>query len=102
MISPNAETIEGAAENLSKAPSQGEYPTLNQFALNSELHELDAFGPGRFDELKAKLKMPPSVDGMTDDFRIGYLLGLQTARFCLFGSIKLRLAQPPINPVDVL
>jgi hypothetical protein len=94
MLSPNAETIEGAADNLTRDPAQvkfpEDYPALNTFMLESQLKELDAFGHGRLIYLRA-IKLPDSLYGMPDDFRLGYLLGVQTARMVLLGSAALAL-----------
>lgn len=101
MLSPNAETIEGAAENLQRDPKTAtfpaDYPTLTEFMLTSQLKELDAFGPGRLDDLR-KITLPAS--DMPEDFSLGYLLGLQTARFVLLGSVPLLMKQ--IEAKDVL
>jgi hypothetical protein len=105
MNSPPAETIEMAGQNLGQnapADDPGSYPDLSPFMFNSQLKELDGFGPGRLGDLRSRMKawLPPSADGMPDDFRIGYLLGLQTARYCLMQSMTLALKD--VKASDVL
>jgi hypothetical protein len=98
MQSPNAETIEGAADNLKQGGT--EYPALSDFIRLSQLKELDGFGPGRLEQLRAAFKMDPSADGLPDDFRLGYMLGVQTARCTLMQSMTLMMAK--VKASDVL
>lgn len=90
MLSPNAEQIEEAAPQIA---------TLPAWLLQSQLKELDSFGPGRLAKLKG-ITLPPSLDGMPEPFRLGYLLGVQTARYVLTNSATLALVN--IKAEDLL
>jgi hypothetical protein len=86
MISPAVMFIESAADSLKrKDPKQ-------QWLFDSQQKELTSFGDERAKELHAT--------GISDDFRKGYELGLQTARVILAGSVALGLKG--VKPDDVL
>ena len=82
MLSPPVMMIEMAADSLKDVP---------EWLQDSQRRELYSFGPGRASKLGATL---------SDDFRIGYELGLATARTILRGSAVLALAK--VKPEDVL
>lgn len=98
MIIPPAEDIEGAMDTVCDKDTV--YPSANELVIQDELEELDAFGPGRADTVKAKIAKFPSKDGLTQDFQAGYVLGLQTARTMLVFSIQ--LVKAGIKPEDIL
>jgi hypothetical protein len=93
MLAPNAETIEGAADNL-LSQNDGEYPGLSDFIYNSQLKELES-AIGADTAKRMGVTFP-----LTTDFIRGYMLGLQTARMTLIGSVALALAK--VKPGDVL
>lgn len=66
MTVPEAELIEEAARSLSKIPV---------FVRDQQMVELESFG----DEEAINL----GASGLSEDFKIGYALGLQTARALL-------------------
>ena len=68
MVSPAVMFIETAADSL-----KDRQPWL----VASQLSELQSFGDERAEEIGAT--------GLTDDFKKGYELGLQTARVLLMG-----------------
>ena len=82
-VAPNAEQIETAADSLKSA---------DQKMLQAQAKELISFGPGRAEALGAS--------SLTEDFQLGYTLGLQTARTVLAGSVALALKD--VDPKDVL
>ena len=82
MLSPAAMMIEAAADAL---------PNVKQSMRDSQQRELSSFGDVRAQKLGAS--------GLSDDFRKGYELGLQTARTVLAGSPLLALSN--IKPGDV-
>lgn len=81
--SPAAMFIEAAATSFHQA---------DLIMLDSQQKELTAFGDERVREL--------GVKGLNNDFRMGYALGLQTARMIMAGSPALRLKG--VNPGEVL
>jgi hypothetical protein len=83
MIAPNAETIEMAADNLKSVPD---------FIQKSQIQELQSFGDVRAQGIGAS--------GLTEDFKVGYALGLQTARMILATSAV--LAIKGVDPLQVL
>ena len=83
MIIPDAESIEGAADDLK---------TVDPKWLADQQTELSSFGPGRAIALGAS--------GLSGDFRIGYELGIQTARLMVTNNAALILAK--VKPEDVL
>ena len=83
MIAPNVEQIEGAADQLK---------TLTPFIHDAQLAELTSFGAERAKDIGAS--------GLSDDFKCGYELGLQTARAVISGSVALMLKG--VDPKDVL
>lgn len=102
MQAPNAETIEGAADTLQQIQKDStkppRYPLLSEFIFNSELKELDsAIGAATVAKLKAT---PLPKSDLPHAFRMGYLLGLQTARICVAESVK--VIQADIKPEEVL
>jgi len=80
---PAAMFIESAADQM---------PKLSDFVRNDQLKELASFGDLRAQELGAS--------GLSDDFKIGYTLGLQTARTVVAGSPALMVKG--VKPDDVL
>lgn|SRR5487761_2116602 len=100
MQAPNAEQIESAADSLTH-PDGGNYPALTRLIFLSELSELESFGAARLDDLRRGGRaLPPSVESLPADFRLGYLLGLQTARTSIAANPKIVAAK--IDPSDVL
>jgi hypothetical protein len=82
---PAAEQIEGAADSIT---------TLSDFVRTDQLAELrEAMGADTIKKLGAPLTT-------SDDFNIGYTLGLQVARTMLSNSAKLAIAG--IDPGDLL
>ena len=75
MLSPPVMMIEMAADSLKDVP---------EWLQDSQRRELYSFGPGRASKLGATL---------SDDFRIGYELGLATARTILSQAAGLPLHQ---------
>lgn len=71
MQSPSVMFIEMAAAMLKDVPV---------FIQQSQRKELRSFGDTRAKAIGAS--------GISDDFRVGYELGLQTARVLLMGNIK--------------
>jgi hypothetical protein len=82
-LAPNAEQIEAAADSLKSADPK---------MLQSQAKELMSFGPGRAQQINAS--------GLSEDFQVGYTLGLQTARKVLSGSVALALKG--VDPSEVL
>jgi hypothetical protein len=74
MISPNAETIEGAKDSI------GSVPDFIRSSQRKELHE--------------------AVGDQSDDFVSGYELGLAVARRMVAGSTAIILSK--VNPDEVL
>ncbi len=66
--------------------------TTDPQSIVPELRELRLLGDARIQNLGAS--------GISTDFEIGYLVGLETARIIVSGSMKLALAK--VNPDDVL
>ncbi|MGH3430886.1 MAG: hypothetical protein ACRDQZ_25510 [Mycobacteriales bacterium] len=85
MQSPSAMFIESAADRLRE-------PGGISWLRGSQQKELTSFGDARARELGAS--------GVSDDFRKGYELGLETARVVIRGSMALNLKS--VNPDDVL
>lgn len=84
-MSPNAEDIERACDDLK---------SLSDFMKKSQMKELtSAMGASTLEKLG-------STFPLTEDFRKGYELGLQTCRIVLRGSTALILKG--VNPEDVL
>ena len=83
MIVPAAMDIESAADSLKNLP---------HWIHDDQLKELAAFGDARAKELGAS--------GVSDDFKIGYLLALQTARVMIASSAE--LATKGADPNKVL
>jgi hypothetical protein len=82
-VAPAAMFIEGAADSLKSADPR---------MLSAQTKELQSFGPGRAQALGAT--------DVSNDFQLGYQLGLQTARQILLGSPQ--LAMKGINPDSLL
>ncbi len=82
MLAPNAEQIEAALDTLHATSPN--YPHLSDFLRLAQLKELESAMGG----------------SVNPDFESGFLLGLQTARVVLRGSVKLGIAG--IKPEDVL
>ena len=85
MVIPAAMQIEVAADSL-KANSQ-----RNLFALEDQRKELETFGESRAQTLGAS--------GISDDFKIGYALGLQTARVMIATNPHVLAAEWPASDV---
>ena len=83
MLSPAVMFIEMAAEGIKKVP---------EWIRESQQKELSSFGDGRAQQIGAT--------GLTDDFRKGYELGLQTARSVL--AMSGTLITKGVNPSDAL
>ena len=83
MLSPAAMFIESAVDN---------FKTVPEWLRKSQLSELQSFGDKRAQDFGAS--------GLSDDFKKGYELGLQTARVIIAGSAALVLKG--VNPQDVL
>lgn len=83
MQAPAAMFIESAADSLRTVPDS---------LREDQQKELSSFGDGRAQQLGAT--------GLSDDFRKGYELGIQTARACLAGDVV--LIKAGINPSDLL
>lgn len=86
MQAPAAMFIEAAADQLKK------YDITPNWIKQAQRKELTAFGSARAQELKAT--------GLTEDFVIGYELGLETARVILIMNPQLQ--QSGIDPKDIL
>lgn len=84
MMAPSAMLIEAAAQSV-KGSDNGEI-------LVQQDRELTAFGGKRAQALGAS--------GLSDDFRLGYMLGLATARTAL--RMQPRIVQAGLNPGDLL
>jgi len=97
MIAPNAEQIEAAAENLLRGTTKepvSVYPILSDFIYDSQLKELEsAMGAEILEKLGSSFPL-------TENFKLGYMLGIQTARMVLMTSMSLITAK--IKPEDVL
>jgi hypothetical protein len=105
MQSPAAMFIESAADSFSKDGSVDgiPYPAMPIGVRESELKELASFGDMRAQKLSLwdeDSNAEVFATGLSADFRIGYLLGLQVARMVLAGSVALALAK--VKPEDVL
>lgn len=105
MQSPAAMFIESAAESFSKdgALNGNPYPAMPAWLRESELRELASFGDVRAQKLglwDEATNAEVLATGLSADFRIGYLLGLQVARTMLVGSMPLMLKS--IKPSEVL
>jgi len=85
MLSPNAENIETASDQL-----KGKQ--IPDFISKSQLKELGSYGDVRAQSLGAS--------GLSKDFQAGYELGLQTARVVISQSVTLVIAG--VNPSNVL
>lgn len=83
MIAPAVMWIESAADSLKSAPD---------FIRDSQMKELTSFGDARAKQIGAS--------GVSDDFKKGYELGLQTARTVLATSAT--LIMKGVNPLEVL
>ena len=83
MVIPAVMFIESAADSLKSADPK---------MLESQAAELQSFGPGRAQKLGATT--------LSEDFQIGYTLGLQTARMMLAGNPQ--LAMKGIEPDSLL
>lgn len=96
MLAPNAENIEGATEILFRdlATGPAEYPLLTKFIYDAQLNELHS-AVGAQDAEKLGVAFP-----ISEDFKVGYMLGVQAARMVLCGSVALALAK--VKPEDVL
>jgi len=100
MFGPNAGMIEAAADTLSQSP--GRYPIPSAMVLAEELRELKEFGDDRAQQLSLvdpETLSKVNATGLSVDFRLGYLLGLQTARMILADSGA--LAMKGVDPNDV-
>lgn len=86
MLSPAVMFIESAIDWMKKSDYMPDW--LRQ----SQIKELNSLGDARAKSVGAS--------GLTEDFRVGYELGLATARTILMGSPALRLKG--IDPSDVL
>jgi hypothetical protein len=85
MLSPNAEQIETAVDGLK---------SVTTFIRESQQKELtSAMGADTLEKMG-------STYPLTHDFRLGYELGLQTARIVIAQSVALRLKD--VNPEEVL
>lgn len=74
MTAPSVLLIEMAADVLcSRHQTEGE-----RFIRHSQSRELQTFGDGRAKKLGAS--------GLSDDFKLGYALGMETARMYLQGN----------------
>lgn len=83
MVSPSVMFIEMAAGSVGSIP---------EWIRESQQKELTSFGDYRAQQIGAS--------GLTDDFRKGYELGLQTARTVLAMSVA--LVTKGVNPSDAL
>lgn len=83
MISPSVMMIEAAVDSFKSLP---------QWLRESQQNELTSFGDDRAKQLGAT--------GLSDDFRKGYELGLNTARTVLATSVTLELKE--VEASDVL
>lgn len=83
MLVPAAMHLEAAADMLKSVP---------QWVRDDQQKELSCFGDARAQALGAS--------GLSDDFRKGYELGIQTARAIIAGSAELLLHGA--NPNNVL
>jgi hypothetical protein len=83
MLIPAAMFIESAADSL---------PRLTDFVKTDQLKELASFGDVRAQRIGAT--------GLSEDFKIGYTLGLQVARTLLAQNVTLLMAK--INSSDLL
>lgn len=92
MQSPAVMFIESAAEALPKRQ------VIDNWIFASQVKELDSFGPGRLEDLRAKVLLDPS--DMPNDFRLGYLLGIETARTLL--RMNVGLMKAGVKPEDLL
>ena len=83
MLSPAVMFIESAADSLKDTP---------EWLRESQQKELTSFGDSRAQQIGAS--------GLSDDFRKGYELGLQTARSVI--AVSAVLVAGAVNPSDVL
>lgn len=86
MLVPAVMNIESAADWLKQDWD------IREWVKADQQKELGAFGDARARELGAS--------GLSDDFRKGYELGLQTARVIIAGSVAVVLKG--VKPDDVL
>jgi hypothetical protein len=95
MLAPNVEQIESAADMLSvkgTGAPHADYPRVPDAVRKSQMKELSSFGDARAIAIGAS--------GVSKDFQIGYVLGLQAARVVLAGSST--LAEKGVDPSNVL
>lgn len=83
MQAPAAMFIESAADSLRTVPAS---------FREDQQKELSSFGDGRAQQLGAT--------GLSDDFRKGYELGIQTGRICV--ATNPTVIKAGINPSDLL
>lgn len=83
MQSPPVMFIESAVDTFKSLPD---------WIRQSQQRELTSFGDVRAQEFGA--------NGLSNDFRKGYELGLQTARVVIMGSVEINLKG--VKPEDVL
>jgi hypothetical protein len=92
MLAPNASNIEGAADSLYS--TQSGYPVMSEFIRAAQLKELQS-AMGAATAKKLGLTFP-----LTEEAKVAYLLGIQTARYILAMNPSLAIAG--IKPEDVL